>query len=155
MRVAWGMDDPYLASIDAKAFCEATGTEFVPGISSLFRSLSLARSRALSLSHSLSLSLAQCTCGFVCACVRVRVRVHTYVCTHTHTHTHTHISSYVYTCICMFICICLYMYMYMYVQTYVASIRGSGGQGGLHRSNGLPREPLQCDWALPEVRSCV
>jgi len=29
VRVAWGMDDPYLAAIDAQAFCEATGAEFV------------------------------------------------------------------------------------------------------------------------------
>ena len=30
VRVAWGMDDPYLPSLDAKAFCDATGAEFVP-----------------------------------------------------------------------------------------------------------------------------
>jgi len=30
VRVAWGMDDPYLAPIDAKAFCDSTGAEFVP-----------------------------------------------------------------------------------------------------------------------------
>jgi pimeloyl-ACP methyl ester carboxylesterase len=29
VRVAWGMDDPYLAAIDAQAFCEATSAEFV------------------------------------------------------------------------------------------------------------------------------
>ena len=31
IRVAWGMDDPYLASMDAKAFCDATGVARVRG----------------------------------------------------------------------------------------------------------------------------
>ena len=30
IKVAWGMDDPYLSSLDAKAFCDGTGVEFVP-----------------------------------------------------------------------------------------------------------------------------
>lgn len=29
VKVVWGMDDPYLSSLDAKAFCDGSGAEFV------------------------------------------------------------------------------------------------------------------------------